>query len=155
MSTVLVIDDDPQFLNAVYQVLAGDGYKVLRATDGNEAMRLLEERHAEIDVAVIDLSLPGTNGYEIIGALSRRPNRIKMIATTGVYKESQLEVAGALGAHAVIRKPPAGQPLPEREWLATVRRLIGTPVRERRAGAGQSSSTPIDPEPSHGNNSHQ
>jgi CheY-like chemotaxis protein len=155
MSTVLVVDDDPQFLDAMDQMLAGEGYQVIRATNGNEAISLLEKRHTDIDMAVIDLALPGTNGYEIIGALSRRPNRIKMIATTGVYKESQLEVAGALGAHAVIRKPPAGQPPPEREWLATVRRLIGTPVRERRAGAGQSSRTPTDPEPSHGNNSHQ
>jgi CheY-like chemotaxis protein len=100
------------------------------------------------------LALPGMNGFELIGAISRRPNRIKMIATTNVYKNQQLEVAGALGAHAVIRKPPVGSPLPEREWLATVRRLIG-PVSEKRAGSGQGMSTESAPEPLHGNDANQ
>src|SRR5689334_4312144 len=117
MPTVLVVDDDPTFLDAVQKLLASAGCDVLSAHDGDEAISLLEKRHADIDLAVIDLALPGTNGYEIIGALSRRPNSIKIIATTGVYKDSQLEVAGALGAHAVIRKPPARSSLPEGEWL--------------------------------------
>jgi CheY-like chemotaxis protein len=136
MRTVLVIDDDAQFLDAVDGLLTGAGYAVLRATHGKEAIGLIEKRHGEIDLTVIDLSLPGMNGFEIIGALSRRPNRIKMIATTSVYKDAQLEVAGVLGAHAVIRKPPAGQPLPQREWLDTVRRLIGAPEQEQCAGSG-------------------
>lgn len=136
MPTVLIIDDDPQFLDAADHLLAGAGYRVLRATHGHEAIGLLEKQHAHIDLTVIDLALPGMNGFEIIGAISRRPNPIKMIATTSVYKDSQLEVAGALGAHAVIRKPPAGHPLPEREWLATVHCLVGGPVPEKRTGAG-------------------
>jgi CheY-like chemotaxis protein len=153
MPTVLVIDDDPQFLDAAHRLLADAGYGVLRATHGKEAIGLLEKRHGEIDLTVIDLSLPGMNGFEIIGALSRRPNRIKMIATTGVFKESQLEVAGVLGAHAVIRKPPAGHPLPEREWLATVHRLIGAPP-ERCVGSSQTTGTDVDPERLHGNDSY-
>src|SRR6476620_2359050 len=137
MPTVLVADDDPTFLDAVQQLLAGAGCNVLRALDGNEAMGLLEKRHADINLAVIDLALPGTNGFEIIGALSRRPNSIKIIATTGVYKESQLEVAGALGAHAVIRKPADHARLPEREWLGIVHRLLGPAMDERCAGSGR------------------
>ena len=154
MPTVLVIDDDPQFLDAASRLLAGAGYRVLRATHGHEAIGLLEKQHADIDLTVIDLALPGMNGFEIIGAMSRRPNPIKMIATTGVYKDRELEVAGVLGAHAVIRKPPTGQPLPEREWLATVRRLLGDPRSERSTGAGHS-TVESDPEPTHGNDPHE
>jgi CheY-like chemotaxis protein len=154
MPTVLVIDDDPQFLDAADHLLARAGYHVLRATRGDEAIGLLEKRHADIDLAVIDLSLPGMNGFEIIGAVSRRPNPIKMIATTAVYKESQLEVAAVLGAHAVIRKPPAGQPLPEREWLAAVHRLVGAPGGQG-AGTSQELTTASDPEPTHGNRAHE
>ena len=154
MPTVLIVDDDPDFLDAADHLLTSAGYKVLRAAHGQEAIGLLEKRHAEIDLAVVDLALPGLNGFEIIGAISRRPNRIKTIATTSVYKDAQLEVAGVLGAHAVIRKPPSGQRLPEREWLATVGRLIGAPVGEQRAGAGQALQNESEPEPSHGNDAH-
>jgi CheY-like chemotaxis protein len=127
MSTVLVIDDDIDFLDALQQMLAAPGYGVLRAQDGVSAIRLLEEHRELIDLAIVDLALPGINGFEIIGAVSRRPNSIKLIATTAVYKDSQLEVAGALGAHAVIRKPRPGSPLPAAEWLDTVQKLIGSP----------------------------
>jgi len=154
MQTVLVVDDDPQFLDGLTELLSGAGYEVLSAANGDQAIGLLEKMHTKIALTVIDLALPGTNGFEIIGAIARRPNPIKMIATTAVFKDSQLEVASVLGAHAVIRKPPAGQPLPEQEWLTTVRRLIGGPVRERRAGAAQASGTDSGSEPSHGNDAH-
>jgi CheY-like chemotaxis protein len=129
MSTVLVVDDDVDFLDAMQVLLARPGYGVLRAADGVSAIHLLEEHRELIDLAIIDLSLPGMNGFEIIGAVARRPNSLKVIATTGVYRDAQLEIAGALGAHAVIRKPAPGSPLPTREWLGTVEKLIGTPGR--------------------------
>ena len=135
MSTILVIDDDSSFLDKMEKMLAGAGYEVLRAADGLEGVKLLEERHRAIDLAIIDLSLPGINGFEIIGAISRRPNAIKIIATTGVYKDNHLEIAGTLGAHAVIRKPAQGAHLPEEQWLGTVRQLLDPTARGNHAGA--------------------
>jgi CheY-like chemotaxis protein len=155
MSTVLVVDDDVDFLDALHQMLAIPGYGVLRATDGLTAIRLIEEHRELIDLAIVDLALPGMNGFEIIGAVSRRPNSIKVIATTGIYKDSQLETAGALGAHAVIRKPAPGSPLPTGQWLGAVQKLIGSP------GCGKLGRTvglnPSDdsPERSHGKDPHQ
>ena len=127
MSTILVIDDDPAFLDETQNLLGGAGYRVLQATDGRGAIRLIEEMREKIDLAIVDLSLPDVNGFELIGALARRPNSVKVIATSGVFKESQLESTTALGAHAVIRKPARLGPLPSKEWLGAVRRLIGDP----------------------------
>jgi CheY-like chemotaxis protein len=150
MATILVIDDDVAFLNSLDHMLARAGYQVLQAVDGTEAVRLLEEHRERIDVAIVDLALPGLNGFEIIGAVSRRPNKVKMIATTAVYKDAQLEVAGALGAHAVIRKPAPGSPIPEREWLDTVRKLIGAQAPEKFARAATVQETEDRPESTHG-----
>ena len=136
MFTILVVDDDPKFLDAAEHMLTIAGYHVLGAADGNQAVDVLERRHSEIDLIIVDLALPGINGFELIGAISRRPNSIKIIATTSVYKECHFEMAETLGAHAAIRKPKEGRPLPEREWLATVRQLIGEPVRDLPANAG-------------------
>jgi CheY-like chemotaxis protein len=135
MSTIIVIDDDPEFQEAIQKVLSGAGYSVLRADDGTSGVQLLEKQHKEIDLAIVDLSLPGINGFEIIGAISRRPTGVKVIATTGVYGESHLEAAGSLGAHALIRKPASVKNLPAKEWLDTVRQLIGPATRGTTASA--------------------
>jgi len=128
--TILVVDDDPAFVAESEELFSTAGYRVLQASDGIRAVRLLDEMHQKIDLAIIDLSLPGINGFELIGSLSRRTNGVKIIATSGVYKDAQLESATALGAHAAIRKPPVIQHIPERPWLSTVRRLIGDPLSD-------------------------
>jgi len=147
MSTVLIVDDDPQFMNAAEAMLSGAGYHVLRAVNGNQAVEVLEKKHQEIDLAIMDLSLPGINGFELIGAMARRPNSVKIIATTGVFKDDLLSMAGTLGAHAAIRKPAEGKPLPERDWLRVVARLIGESDKAARGsnarahGVGDGSET--------------
>ncbi len=127
MGTILVIDDDPVFCDATQKLLGGAGYQVLQAPDGTHALRLIDEMRDKIDLAIIDLMLPGVNGFEIIGALSRRPNSIKIIATSGVFRDTYLETTTALGAHAVMRKPAGSAPLPRKQWLDTVQQLIGEP----------------------------
>src|SRR5579872_1568107 len=117
MRTILVIDDDLVFLHETERLFGGAGYRVLHAADGIRAVRLMEEMRDQIDLAIIDLAVPGLNGFEIIGSLSRRPNSVKIIATSGVYKDIQLESTRALGAHAVIRKPERVKPLPRSPWL--------------------------------------
>ena len=136
------------FLQTLEQMLVTAGYKVLRAVDGTEAVDILEKNNKEIDLAIVDLALPGINGFEIIGALSRRPNPVKIIATTSIYKDAHLAMAGTLGAHAAIRKPPPGRALPERDWLATIQRLIGNSAGDKLTNAARVSGARNDSEPS-------
>jgi CheY-like chemotaxis protein len=125
MRTILLIDDDPAFLLEIDRMLQGAGYVVLKAPDGERAVRLIEDRHEQIDLAIVDLALPGINGFELIGALTRRPNSLKIIATSGVFDTSQLETATAVGAHSTIPKPRANRALPRAQWLKAVEQLIG------------------------------
>lgn len=127
MGTILVVDDDPAFVEQAQRMFGGAGYQVVQAADGIRATRLLEEMRGKIDLAIVDLALPGLNGFELIGALSRRPNSVKIIATSAVYKEPQLESATALGAHAALRKPASLKALNRQQWLGTVEQLIGAP----------------------------
>jgi CheY-like chemotaxis protein len=150
MPTILVIDDDPKFLAEAAELIAGAGYDVLRAADAVEAVEVLEKSHGGIDLVIVDLSLPGTNGFEMIGALSRRPNPIKIIATTAVYQDQFLEMTRALGAHAAVRKPPEGKPLSEKEWVDTIRRLIGGAAPRERFQAVGAGGLDNDSEPNNG-----
>jgi CheY-like chemotaxis protein len=85
----------------VNQVLKDTGYHVLEATDVADGMAMLERLHAQIDLTVVDLVLPGGSGFEVINAATRRPNPMKILATTGLLKPNYLEVAKYMGAHAV------------------------------------------------------
>jgi CheY-like chemotaxis protein len=152
MPTILVVDDDVAFLNDAEQMLTRAGYGVLCATTGAEAVDHLEKRHAEINLAIIDLSLPDTNGFELIGAISRRTNDIRVLATTAVYRDTHLDMAGSLGANAAIRKPPTGKPIPEREWLKVIRQLIGESEQKKQLTAAQRSGSRVT-EPTNGTES--
>lgn len=127
MKTVLIVDDDPVFLGRLGAALTEANYRVLKATDGDEAMQVLEGHHREISLVVVDLVLPGTDGFQIIGAISRRPTLMKVIATTAVLKNNFLESCKYMGAHAVVRKPSPGQPLATDTWLETVGAVLGQP----------------------------
>jgi CheY-like chemotaxis protein len=70
-STVLVVDDDPGIRESVTEVLTGEGYRVLQAGDGAEALGHLAHL-AERCVVLLDLAMPRMNGLEFLAELSRR-----------------------------------------------------------------------------------
>ncbi|MCU1274062.1 MAG: sensor hybrid histidine kinase [Bryobacterales bacterium] len=121
---ILVIDDDHVFLRQVNETLAEAGYGVLEAVDGTAALALLKKVRYHVDLIITDLVLPGSSGHNIIAEVSGRDATIKIIATTGVLNQTQLEITKYLGADAVLRKPEAGAPFPGSELLQTVRTLL-------------------------------
>jgi DNA-binding response OmpR family regulator len=150
MATILIVDDDPAFMSDLEKMLSAAGYQVLTASDGNTAVELLEKQRNEINLSIVDLGLPGINGFELIGAISRRAHSSKVIATTGIYKDIHLEMSETLGADAAIRKSAQGRPLPESQWLATVRQLVGSSEREKRAAVGTAQGSKDKSEPLNG-----
>jgi two-component system capsular synthesis sensor histidine kinase RcsC len=122
--TILVIDDDRAFLAQLNQILCDEGYHVLEATDVADGMAMLDRWHAQIDLTVVDLVLPGGSGFEIVSAASRRPNPMKILATTALLRPNYLEVVKYMGAHAVVRKPEQGTAFPAAEWLRVIGALL-------------------------------
>src|SRR6266550_9099946 len=110
--TVLLVDDDPEFLSALSPLLNTAGYSVITAKDAKEARSVLDDHRVFINAAIIDLELPEIGGFQIIGELARAQKRpIPIMAVTGVYNDVHLEVAEYLGAKISIRKPKPGRPL--------------------------------------------
>ncbi len=120
--TVLIVDDDREFVANLAGALQRGGFAVLAAGDGTEALHRLDRDHESIDAVIVDLNLPGVNGFEVIGALTRRKNLIGIMATTGVYGDTFLEVAKYLGANIAVRKPPAGSDLSA--WVAVLKSVL-------------------------------
>ena len=125
---ILLIDDDPEFLNALTQDLTSAGHRVLQAAEGQEGMDLIEKLGGEVDLVITDLALPGMSGYEVISQLTHGRKDLRVIAVSGVYQKSYLEVATVLGARAALQKMPSGKPMQRAQWLAAVERVFEPPA---------------------------
>jgi CheY-like chemotaxis protein len=116
---ILVVDDDLAFLQKVQGVLANTVHTpgVLLAQDAAHAMKLLGSLGDEVSVALIDLDLPGTNGFDLIDEMRKKYPQLPVIAMSGVFQPSVLESAKAVGAADVLSKPITQQ------WAPTVERI--------------------------------
>ena len=70
-SSILLVDDEIIVLKSAKRLLEKKGYAVLTAEDGAGAMEILRDRHTEIGVILLDLSMPGMDGADVFKALRR------------------------------------------------------------------------------------
>jgi len=119
---ILVVDDDPQILRTVRTNLTGRGYEVTTAPNGETAVEILSAE--AIELVVLDLSLPGMDGQEVIRRV-RAFSEVPILVLS--VREAQDEKIAALdaGADDYVTKPFAMG-----ELLARMRAL------ERRTGQG-------------------
>lgn len=116
--TALIVDDDQEFCGRISSLLASEGYRPERACDGRCALALIERLGNTLDLAIVDLALPFISGYEVIGIMRRRPSKVKILATSAVFKEPYLEAALEVGADAALRKQAS-----DAEWLGAIRSI--------------------------------
>jgi DNA-binding response OmpR family regulator len=118
---VLVVDDDVKTVELVKLYLKRDGYRVLTAYDGVDALRLARENHP--DLIVLDLMLPGIDGLEICQTL-RAESDVPIIMLTAKTTDQDKLVGLDLGADDYVTKPFSPRELAARV-RAVLRRLPG------------------------------
>jgi signal transduction histidine kinase len=99
---ILIIEDNQDFRDALKRVLEGDGHTVYAAADGNAGLEAFEQ--VKPDVALIDIGLPGIDGYEIARAIrAKHGNSIRLIALTGYgqSKDERRAAQAGFDAHLV------------------------------------------------------
>ena len=104
-TTVLVVDDDPEIVTMVSMRLTKRGYNVVTANDGNEALEAARrERPALI---VLDVMMPGKNGWEVVRALKQDPvtEKVKIVMLTAIGEQVNAMTSSLYGADAFIDKP--------------------------------------------------
>jgi DNA-binding response OmpR family regulator len=117
-SVVLVIDDDVQVRSLICHYLKSAGYNVREASSAISAVACVQE--SDVKAVVLDLFMPGQDGFEVIRALWHSERKPKILAITG-YAEPFLRIARELGADAVLSKPFGPD-----ELLAKVRELLAS-----------------------------
>lgn len=99
MNTILVVDDDVYIGNMLEEVLHKEGYGVLRAYSGSEALLLLASDRP--DLVLLDLMLPGLNGEEVLAAIQGIP-----VIVVSARAEAEDKVSLLLGGAAdYVTKP--------------------------------------------------
>ena len=72
MKTVLIVDDELAIRETMEQILNYDGYSVLKAASGAEALSVVEK--AVPDVILLDIKMPGMDGFEVLEKLKKKPD---------------------------------------------------------------------------------
>jgi DNA-binding response OmpR family regulator len=125
MTTVLVVDDEPNLVDLVRGYLEREGYAVLSAADGPTALDLA--RTAQPDLVVLDLLLPGLDGVEVCRRLRRFSDAYVVMLTARAEEVDKL-VGLAVGADDYLTKP-----FSPRELVARVKAMLRRP---RDGGSG-------------------
>src|SRR5207248_2952242 len=99
---VLVVDDDPDMLRVIRDVLEDEGLIVETAADGGQALSIAREQ--QLDLAVVDVTLPVLDGSQVAQHLrALRGAHFPVLAITADGQAA--EKARRLGAYAYLRKP--------------------------------------------------
>jgi DNA-binding response OmpR family regulator len=108
---VLVADDEPHLLRLVKFRLEREGYDVLIATDGDEALGLA--RRERPDLCVLDVMMPKRSGFDVLRELRADPEcaGMKVIMLTARAHDRDVDAGFALGADDYITKPFSPQEL--------------------------------------------
>lgn len=124
--TILIIDDSPDFVEMLGLRLEAENYRVLAAYDGPEG--LLKACGEEVDLILLDLMMPGMDGFEVLKRLKENAatRNIPVVIVSAKGDTKSIFKAESLGADGYVMKPCDRQ-----ELLRTVESRIGLERREK------------------------
>jgi CheY-like chemotaxis protein len=114
---ILVVDDDPQITRLFQRILERGGYAVTTTASGEKALEAI--RREAIQLVVLDLSMPETDGFEVLKVLRSGGPGPKVLVISGFLQGALLHAAELVGAAATLSKTEAPGRL-----LETVNRLL-------------------------------
>jgi len=129
--TILVVDDEPGALDFCCTVLTAHGYRTLRTASGREALQL-QASEAPIDLALVDVVMPGMSGIDLVKRLEAHdtPPRIALISG---YSQDEVErlICADGSRYRIFWKP-----FEIGVFLQMIRNVLDAPQREAAFSAG-------------------
>jgi len=114
--TILVVDDEQRLVSVVKAYLEQDGYRVVTASDGREAIHVA--RQEKPDLIILDIMMPEMDGYEFL-RLHRKERETPVIMLTARVADDEKVIGLELGADDYVTKP-----FKPRELIARVRAVL-------------------------------
>ena len=100
--TILVAEDDEAVRKLTVRVLQQAGYEVLAAADGAEALRIFDDRGADIHLALLDVGMPKLSGTDLWQRIGKGRPELRCLFASGYAQKAALV---GLGGRAFIQKP--------------------------------------------------
>jgi DNA-binding response OmpR family regulator len=127
---VLIADDEENIVLSLEFLLRRAGFQVLVASDGDTALRMVEEHRP--DLVLLDVMMPKRNGYEVCQRLRARSEwrGIKIIMLSARGRGAEVEKGISLGADLYVVKPFSSADL-----MRQVHALLGTVLQRNNTGA--------------------
>jgi DNA-binding response OmpR family regulator len=132
MPTVLIVDDEPDILVLLRLALEAAGYSTVEASDGEQALRVIRDRHP--DVVLLDIMMPVMDGWVTLERLNESGEHPPVIVVTARTASRDHDRALALGADDFVTKPFEPAALLDRMRRVMVSAGVGTPPAEGSAG---------------------
>jgi signal transduction histidine kinase/DNA-binding response OmpR family regulator len=128
-ATVLVVDDEADTVDFIRDTLKAEGFRVLVAHDGRQALELLRRRRP--DLVLLDIMMPELSGFEVLEALAGDPQTagIPVVVLTARGDDADAQRSLALGARRYMSKP-----FQVRDLIAEVQRQVGTRGADEKGG---------------------
>lgn len=111
---ILVVEDEELLSVLIDTVLTDQGYTVLKANNGADAIKMYRTFDGDIDLVLTDLSLPEVDGWQVCRQIRSLNPRVKLMVTTGAMDariESELRKHGI---HGFIQKPCSAEDMVEK-----------------------------------------
>jgi len=119
-ATVLLVDDEEPLRFAVASALKREGFGVLEASNGLDAVQLFVTHYSEIDLAVLDVTMPGLSGHDVSDEIHRLKPQVRVLFTTA-HDATERDEQGRTGGERILRKP-----FHLRELVKTLREMMGS-----------------------------
>ena len=131
MFQILVVDDDKNTRTLMKLVLEADNYSVLTAGNGEEALAVMDSSH--VDLVVLDVMMPGMDGYQLTRALRESSNNLPILMVSAKQLPADKKQAFLVGTDDYMTKP-----VDEEEMLLRIKALLRRAriVSERRIVIG-------------------
>jgi CheY-like chemotaxis protein len=103
--TVLVVEDEVVLRLSISKILRKEGFTVIEAGDGSAAIDLLSDLNRQIDVILLDMTLPGTPSGTVVTEAGRLRPGVKVLLTSAYCREMAGQASEVTQIHGFIRKP--------------------------------------------------
>lgn len=101
LQTILIVEDDPDIRDGVRILLSGEGYRIIEAENGRQALQLFDE---SVELVILDIMMPGMSGLRVCEELRKRTT-VPILFLTAKSQESDKLIGLTAGADDYLAKP--------------------------------------------------
>lgn len=110
---ILIVDDEPDIVILTEKFLELENFQTISCTDGNEALKIIEEEYDKIALVLLDLMMPGISGYEILKSIKNNEKYKKILVVLFSVRSftEDIQKGKELGADGYLVKAISGKEL--------------------------------------------